>query len=241
MARAKDDRKHALMLDAARDLFLARGYQGVTVDDIASAAGVSKMTVYSHFGEKDAILRAMVDRETTRIKGSADLDVDGPPADPRAGLVDVLTRLADFVQRDDTRGVCRLLIAGADQHPDLARAYLEAGPWAIRQHVSELIERIAARAAGAGPADARPDEGGPPEAGPNAAAVRKSTPPRVDSARLADYLLAMCARSRIEDLMGLARVPPGEEEVRRRVREAVDIVLRGAGIEPPSAPIDNRS
>src|SRR6188508_2800650 len=58
--RPKDMEKHAAILDAAMRLFPARGYDGVSVDAIAQAAGVSKLTVYSHFADKEALFRAAV-------------------------------------------------------------------------------------------------------------------------------------------------------------------------------------
>ena len=53
--RPKDLGKRASILEAAKRLFLDQGYQGVSMDQIATAAGVSKLTVYSHFGDKETL------------------------------------------------------------------------------------------------------------------------------------------------------------------------------------------
>ena len=53
--RPKDLEKRAAILEAAKVLFPARGYDGVSMDAIAQAAGVSKLTVYSHFQDKDTL------------------------------------------------------------------------------------------------------------------------------------------------------------------------------------------
>ena len=45
-AKARD------IMDAATELFTHNGFDATSVDDIAAAAGVSKQTVYSHFGTK---------------------------------------------------------------------------------------------------------------------------------------------------------------------------------------------
>jgi TetR/AcrR family transcriptional repressor of mexJK operon len=50
--------KRAAILDAAMALFPARGYDGASVEAIAQAAGVSKLTVYSHFADKEALFGA---------------------------------------------------------------------------------------------------------------------------------------------------------------------------------------
>src|SRR5690606_22208157 len=53
--RPKDLAKRAAILQAAERMFLQHGFEGVSMDQIAAAAGVSKLTVYSHFGDKDAL------------------------------------------------------------------------------------------------------------------------------------------------------------------------------------------
>ena len=48
----RSSRKRSAILDAATELFLTREYAGTSMEDIASAAAVSKQTVYKHFGDK---------------------------------------------------------------------------------------------------------------------------------------------------------------------------------------------
>ena len=58
--RPKDLAKRASILEAAKQLFLEQGYQGVSMDQIAATAGVSKLTVYSHFGDKETLFAAAI-------------------------------------------------------------------------------------------------------------------------------------------------------------------------------------
>ena len=58
--RPKDLEKRAAILSAATDLFTARGLNGVSMEAVARAAGVSKITVYSHFRSKDELFRETV-------------------------------------------------------------------------------------------------------------------------------------------------------------------------------------
>ena len=53
--RPKDASKGAAILEAAKRLFVELGYEGVSMDQIAAEAGVSKLTVYSHFGDKETL------------------------------------------------------------------------------------------------------------------------------------------------------------------------------------------
>lgn len=57
---ARDGRE--TLLDAAMDIFAARGYAGATVDEIAQAAEMSKAGFYWHFESKEAIFTAMIAR-----------------------------------------------------------------------------------------------------------------------------------------------------------------------------------
>ncbi|MEU3854318.1 TetR/AcrR family transcriptional regulator [Streptomyces sp. NPDC029554] len=54
-------RKRAAILQAARELFLADGFDRSSVDAIAARAEVSKRTVYDYFGDKQTLLQAVVD------------------------------------------------------------------------------------------------------------------------------------------------------------------------------------
>ncbi|RII20745.1 transcriptional regulator BetI [Streptomyces sp. YIM 130001] len=53
--------KRAAILAAARELFLADGFDRSSVDAVAARAGVSKRTVYDYFGDKRTLLKAVVD------------------------------------------------------------------------------------------------------------------------------------------------------------------------------------
>lgn len=54
-------RKRAMILDGAIDVFISMGYELASMDKIAETAGVSKRTVYNHFGSKENLFQAIVD------------------------------------------------------------------------------------------------------------------------------------------------------------------------------------
>ncbi len=58
--RPKDEAKRAAIIEAARHLFEAGAYESVTMEQVASVADVAKMTVYSHFHNKESLFEAMV-------------------------------------------------------------------------------------------------------------------------------------------------------------------------------------
>jgi AcrR family transcriptional regulator len=55
------------LLDVGRQLFAERGYDGTSVEEVASRAGVSKPVVYEHFGGKEGLYAVVVDREVGRL------------------------------------------------------------------------------------------------------------------------------------------------------------------------------
>lgn len=86
------ERRRPVVLDAALELFLERGYEGTSMETIARAAGVTKPVVYDCFPGKEELFRALLRREEERILGeiraafeSADL------SDPEATLIEGYT------------------------------------------------------------------------------------------------------------------------------------------------------
>jgi AcrR family transcriptional regulator len=55
------------LLEIARALFAERGFEGASIEEIASRAGVSKPIVYEHFGGKEGLYAVVVDREVRRL------------------------------------------------------------------------------------------------------------------------------------------------------------------------------
>ena len=60
--RPKDPAKREAILDAAKALFIAQGFAGTSMDAVATEAGVSKLTVYSHFSDKATLFAAEMAR-----------------------------------------------------------------------------------------------------------------------------------------------------------------------------------
>src|SRR5574341_357855 len=82
--RPKDEAKGSAVLMAAARSFLKHGLEGTSMDAIAREAGVSKLTVYSHFRNKEALFKEVIrckcnefappeDRKSTRLNSSHQL------------------------------------------------------------------------------------------------------------------------------------------------------------------------
>ena len=114
----------ARILDAAQRVFLARGYQSATLDEIAETAPASKPTIYAHFPGKEVLFEAVVARV---IDGLTDFGGFAPKG---RSVPDKLASLGiEVVERfiEETIGVTRATIAEADRFPTLSRHVHEAG------------------------------------------------------------------------------------------------------------------
>jgi AcrR family transcriptional regulator len=115
------ERRRPLVLDAAFDLFLRHGYEGTSMDSIASAAGVTKPVVYACFAGKEELFEALLRREESRVLAAiqdsmpADADVD----DPEPLLVEALTAFLRAVA--DSPDAYRIIVVGEGATTEIAR------------------------------------------------------------------------------------------------------------------------
>ena len=58
--------KRDAVLDTAEHLFYHEGFHATGIDRLASEAGVVRMTLYNHFGSKDALIEAVLERRYSR-------------------------------------------------------------------------------------------------------------------------------------------------------------------------------
>nr|WP_228747795.1 TetR/AcrR family transcriptional regulator [Bradyrhizobium sp. BR 10289] len=118
------------ILDAARSLFLERGFDNVNLDQVAKAAGTSRQTVYNQFGSKDAVFREVVRGHWATIRAETEMmfqatgDLDGEPADMLADFADALLR---FVEETDQIAFTRLVVAESRRLPWIAAEFYRAG------------------------------------------------------------------------------------------------------------------
>lgn len=80
--RMSGQERREQLLDVGRQLFAEKGFEAVSVEEIAAKAGVSKPVVYEHFGGKEGLYAVVVDREMTYllVAMSEALGVDEPDA-----------------------------------------------------------------------------------------------------------------------------------------------------------------
>jgi AcrR family transcriptional regulator len=87
--------RRELLLQSAADLFSAKGYHAVGIDDIGAAAGISGPGVYRHFASKQALLEALCDRAMTSMLGGAE-EIPAEYDDPSRALEALVDLHVDF-------------------------------------------------------------------------------------------------------------------------------------------------
>ena len=147
--RADARRNRLLILEAAAELIGERGFDQVTIDDIAARAGVAKGTVFHRFGNRAGLAVALLDERERRLQdrllgGAPPL---GPGASAAERLIAFLRALIDFTDEN----VDLLIVSDYDEPGGRYRTGAYA---AWRLHVASLLEALGAgRRAAAGLAD----------------------------------------------------------------------------------------
>jgi len=145
--RPKDLEKRAAILDAAKRLFPAHGYEGVSMDAIAAEAGVSKLTVYSHFSDKDALFREAVEARCEEQLPHAFFELAAEPMAIRTRLLAIARAFHALVTSDETVAMYRMMAAQAPSNGKLAQLFFEAGPQRVLREFEAMLKQAhAARA-----------------------------------------------------------------------------------------------
>lgn len=138
--RPKDPTKRQAILDAARQMFATQGFDGASMDQIAAEAGVSKLTVYSHFGDKETLFAEVVKSYCeTRLPDALFAEAPGLPL--RERLLQIAR--AFFAMVSDAQAVAgqRILCSPQIAGSPLPRLFWESGPRRVQAGFAALLER----------------------------------------------------------------------------------------------------
>ena len=138
------ERKRKAIVDAACVEFLSEGYASSSMDEIARHAGVSKPTIYNHFGNKERLFLAVIGGELTRVYGRVDpqgAKLTQAP-DLRAALIDFMTAWTRRVLRDDFASLRRLVIAEVGRFPQLGRFWYRITHTMMDSHLVEAFAEL---------------------------------------------------------------------------------------------------
>lgn len=136
------DSTSARILAAAKRLFLVSGYRQTSLEDVGTEAGVTKPTVYSHFGSKEGLLLAMVRSLATENATvlSQSLDPSGDTANDLRVFGELFLRRLLSEQAVNWR---RLAMTQSAERPEVGQAVFESGPARVLQSLTHFIDQEA--------------------------------------------------------------------------------------------------
>lgn len=193
------------LLHCAEQAFLAKGYRGAKLGEIALAAGISKKTIYKFVESKEALFCLVVEEAIAESLQPASLVAQGD--DLAGSLHDFLLPYMTLAFSERGIHAFRMLLSEAFQFPDLAQRYFAS----VRTTVMAPIEAWLAVQS---------------EAGRLAIANPESA---------AEMLLAMTVTERAQRLALGLEAPPTPEATEAQLTAAIAIFLRGVMPLPEEA------
>ncbi|MCE9686658.1 TetR/AcrR family transcriptional regulator [Shewanella sp. AS16] len=137
---SRSEQKRSQVLDAAIDLFCCQGFFNTSMDEVARQAGVSKQTVYAHFGSKDELFVAAIESKCVAHQLTGDILTDA--AEPESALMRFATQFSELIISPGAMAVFKTCVAQADSHPELSRLFYDAGPNHVLRLLADYLARV---------------------------------------------------------------------------------------------------
>jgi TetR/AcrR family transcriptional regulator, regulator of autoinduction and epiphytic fitness len=136
------------ILGAAHRLFLEAGFDGVNLEQVGRAAGVSRQTVYNQFGSKEAVFHEVMKRHWDALRvetASAFAAMETVTTSPAECLGNFARALLRFVEETDQVAFIRLVIAESRQRPWIADEFYRCGKEPILKGFAAALAAMAAK------------------------------------------------------------------------------------------------
>ncbi len=205
MARATETRrqrnaakKRHIILKGAREIFMAHGFGGASMDAIADAASVSKMTLYRYFDGKEALFAGLIEEQCERI-------IEQDPTAPlrglplRESLFHFGERLLKTVYAPETLSLHRIVMAEVQRFPELGMLFYKSGPEKNIEALSRHLQSLS-------------NEGRPE--------IRNSRK------TAEEFFELVRGYTHLRLLLGVEQIPD-QRDIRSQVARAVDTVMKG--------------
>lgn len=136
--RPKDPDKRLAILESAKELFVEQGYAGTSMDAIAKNAGVSKLTLYSHFGHKEDLFQQCVVSKCEEHSPQTLYDpTNNLPL--RQRLLSIGAAFIELLFSEEAVKFYRMMAGEARQTGKLGRLFHAAGPQRMLDQFDELL------------------------------------------------------------------------------------------------------
>ncbi len=136
----EESAKWRQILEGARRVFLADGFDGASMNEVARASGVSKGTLYVYFTNKEDLFAALI-RDEKQAQAEQLCRFDSDDGDVGSTLHGFGVRLLELMMRPDSMAHLRTVMAVAAKFPNIGRAFYESGPLVGRQRLGRYLDR----------------------------------------------------------------------------------------------------
>jgi len=198
--RPRDPARMQRVLNAAKTQFLQQGFTATSMESIAKASGVSKMTIYNYFPTKEALFESCIANRTdevfhlSKLHNSPNHNQQLPP--PIQVLQQIATQFVALMRDPEVLAMHRIMIASAGQHPEICQSFFAQGCLRLNQQVTAYLDL----------------------------ANQNGTLRVVDPQRAADQFLSLClGRQHLQGLLMLGA--PSAAEDSEMIRANVEIFL----------------
>lgn len=137
--RLPASQRQALLLKVATKIFLEKGYEATSLDDIISETGGSRRSIYTEFGGKEGLFKTIVTDITTQILAPIDKAID-KHANLRDGLYLFADNILSALFTPMALDLSRLAITDGIRFPELAKIYFVSGPDQASVTLKELLD-----------------------------------------------------------------------------------------------------
>ncbi|MBE3513075.1 TetR/AcrR family transcriptional regulator [Enterobacter cloacae complex sp. I2] len=133
-----------IIIDAASELFVELGFQATTLDKIAQRAKISKLSIYRHFDNKEALFSAAIVAGCHQLFAPQALleGVDGSVEDQLMAVGSLLLRT---LLRSDVSSVEAMVMADKTNQKSLSKLHYEAGPAHVIAQIEVLLRQLHAK------------------------------------------------------------------------------------------------
>ncbi|QDH69095.1 TetR/AcrR family transcriptional regulator [Marilutibacter alkalisoli] len=138
--RPKDPAKRAAILEAAKRIFTQQGFDGTSMDKVATEAGVSKLTVYSHFGDKEGLFSAVVRAHCEQQMPSSMFE-KRPDMPLRERLMEIAQAFYTMISSPEAVAGHRMMCSPQMAETPMIQLFWESGPMRVQGDFAHLLER----------------------------------------------------------------------------------------------------
>ena len=133
------ERRRTALLDAAKAVFVERGYFDATLDHVIARAGGSRATLYKQFGGKEGLFAAVIADICAGIVAPLSHGSQNRP--PEDTLVAFGRSFMAAIMAPDGLALYRVVIGNAQRFPELAAAVYRSGPAVAAEQLATQLRR----------------------------------------------------------------------------------------------------